>query len=45
MIIYFRWKYTEEYVETRVRNHDDLKAKTTQSILPDPSTVGDPMRF
>ena len=28
-------KNTKEYVETRVRNYDNLKTKTTRSILPD----------
>ena len=32
-------KSTEEYVETRLRNYDSLKAKRTQSILPDPENA------
>ena len=32
-------KNTEEYVETRIRNYNSLKTKTTRSILPDPESV------
>ena len=28
-------KNTKEYVETQVRNYDNLKTKTTRSLLPD----------
>ena len=32
-------KNNEEYVETQVRNYDDLHTKLTQPILPDPAST------
>ena len=38
MFIYNARK-NEEYVDTRIRNYNSLKIKTTQSILPDPKNI------
>ena len=38
-IFVYGGKETEELVDTRIRNYDALNIKTTQSILPDPTSL------